>query len=222
VHCGIAGPPGETPQQRARFFERFPDLAGKRIVLFFGRIHEKKGCDQLIRSFAAASGSMAPSPWPGASSSPRPWHLVLAGPPVTAAYRAQLERLIAEARLTGRVTWTGMLTGDDKWAAFRAADAFVLPSHQENFGVAVVEALACGVPVLVSNKVNIWREILTGQAGLVEPDDQNGTDRLLTGWMSLDPAVQRRMQRNARRCFEERFDVRQAAARLASVVEGLR
>ena len=53
-----------------------------------------------------------------------------------------------------------MLTGNLKWGAFAAADAFMLPSHQENFGIAVVEALACGIPVLISNKINIWREIV--------------------------------------------------------------
>lgn len=53
-----------------------------------------------------------------------------------------------------------------KWGAFGAADVFVLPSHQENFGIAVAEALACGTPVLISNKVNIWREIQAGGGGL--------------------------------------------------------
>ncbi len=69
-----------------------------------------------------------------------------------------------------------MLTGDLKWGAFRAAEAFVLPSHQENFGIAVVEALACGKPVLISDKVNIWREIVEDGAGLCRPRHPGGTE----------------------------------------------
>ena len=212
INFGTAKPPEEPPGQRERFFQEFPRLEGKRLMLFFGRIHEKKGCDLLIQSFATAVR---------VSESPRPWHLVLAGPVATRTYRQRLERLIQQAGLTQHVTWTGMLTGDSKWAVFRAADAFVLPSHQENFGVAVAEALACGVPVLISNKVNIWREILANDAGLVEPDDQEGTDRLVARWMSLNPAIQHRMRTNATRCFVRRFDVRHTARRLASLVEHL-
>ena len=75
-----------------------------------------------------------------------------------------------------------MLQGDAKWGAFYAAEVFALPSHQENFGVAVAEALACGTPVLISNKVNIWQEIAEDGVGLVEEDDLEGTTRLLERW----------------------------------------
>lgn len=76
-----------------------------------------------------------------------------------------------------------MISGDLKWGMLHLAEAFVLPSHQENFGIAVAEALACGTPVLISNKVNIWREIESDRAGLVDEDDAPGTLRLLeNGW----------------------------------------
>jgi hypothetical protein len=78
-----------------------------------------------------------------------------------------------------RVHWTGMLEGDSKWGAFHAAEAFVLPSHQENFGVAVVEALACGLPVLISDKVNIWPDIAPMPKGpaLLNPDTADEGER---------------------------------------------
>jgi glycosyltransferase involved in cell wall biosynthesis len=213
ITYGTGAPPAQTPRQRELLFEAFPSLAGKRLMLFLGRIHEKKGCDLLIRAFAAATR--------GAAASSAPWQLVLGGPVVTDRYRRFLERLIAELGIEDRVTWAGMLTGDLKWAAFRAADVFVLPSHQENFGVAVAEALACGVPVLISDKVNIWREIVADEAGLAEADDQRGTDALLARWMALDPAVQNRMRANAARCFAARFNARDSAARIAALVEQL-
>jgi glycosyltransferase involved in cell wall biosynthesis len=105
------------------------------------------------------------------------------------------------------VTWTGLLTGDLKWGAFRAADAFFLVSHQENFGIAVAEALSCSLPVLISNRVNIWREVKMHSAGLVESDDLAGASRILADWLSLDDLTRQQMRENARRCFDRCFDV---------------
>ena len=85
------------------------------------------------------------------------------------------------------------MTGDAKWGALRGCDAFILPSHQENFGVAVAEALACGRPVLISNQVNIWPEIEQEEVGLVAPDTLAGTEELLSRWLVLDEAERNAM-----------------------------
>jgi glycosyltransferase involved in cell wall biosynthesis len=106
-----------------------------------------------------------------------------------------------------------------KWGAFHAAEAFVLPSHQENFGVAVVEALACGVPVLISNRVNIWREVVCDGAGLADTDDLAGTTRLLRRWLGTAPAEREKMRERARRCFAERYEIGRAAQRVIEVLQ---
>ncbi len=111
-----------------------------------------------------------------------------------------------------------MLDGDVKWGAFRRAAAFVLPSHQENFGIAVAEALACRVPVLISDKVNIWREIEADGAGLVEADDLAGTQRLLKRWAMLGEEDRGRMAERAEACFRKRFDVSRNARELISLL----
>ena len=116
-----------------------------------------------------------------------------------------MQALAQELGLAQHVFWTGMLRGELKWGAFRAADAFILPSHQENFGIAVAEALACGVPVLISNQVNIWREIDASGAGLVEPDDLAGTRRLIERWLDQPQAAWQAMKTRAAQCFHERF-----------------
>lgn len=210
INYGTAAPPQDDGMYAGRFRRTFPSVGDKRIILFLGRIHEKKGCDLLVRAFGS---TLQRSPQAAL------WHLVLAGPDTSEGYRSSLDRLTGRTCPPGSVTWTGLLTGDLKWAAFRAADAFVLPSHQENFGIAVAEALACGVPVLLSNQVNIWREIAADEAGLVEDDTEEGTRTLLGRWMTLDDDTRDRMRVNATRCFAARFDVRRTAVQLAATLE---
>ena len=110
--------------------------------------------------------------------------------------------------------WPGMLAGDLKWGALRAAEVFVLPSHQENFGLAVVEAMACGTPVLLSSKVNIWKEIVEDGAGMVEEDTDFGTEELLSRWFALSGEERAEMGRRARWSFERRYQVDVATAAL--------
>jgi glycosyltransferase involved in cell wall biosynthesis len=197
VTLGVEGPPAPQDELVAQFFEKFPQLRGERLLLFLGRLHPKKGCDLLLEAFAHTE---------------TPLHLVLAGPCDDATFLSRLQEL-ARGRA---VTFAGMLRGRDKWAALAAAEAFILPSHQENFGIAVAEALACGTPVLISDKVNIWREIADDGAGLVESDDTQGAANLLRRWLAADHAA---MSSGARRCFERRFHVRVMLSQFTALVE---
>jgi glycosyltransferase involved in cell wall biosynthesis len=131
--------------------------------------------------------------------------------------QAQLMRLAERLGIAPAVTWTGMLHGDLKAGAFRAAEVFVLPSHQENFGVAVAEALSCSTPVLISNQVNIWREILDERAGLVAEDTLQGTQQLLSDWLALNSEERQQMTRNAAECFQRRFHVDKLARKLPTL-----
>jgi glycosyltransferase involved in cell wall biosynthesis len=205
VNYGTADPPGDAEAQRAAFLAQYPELRGKRIALFLSRIHEKKGCDLLIEAFAR---ELAADP---------DWRLVIAGPDQT-GWRARLETMAVALGLADRIVWPGMVRGDMKWGAFRAAEVFVLPSHQENFGIVVAEALACGVPALVSNKVNIWREVQADQAGLVSPDDLEGTCSLLRTWNGMSGEEHRAYAANARRSFESRFEIHRSAQAVAQAV----
>ena len=205
VGYGTSSPPGDCEMLRRRFFGAHPTLEGKRLLLFLSRIHPKKGCDLLLRAFAQV-----------AQTDPS-LHLIMAGPD-GGAWQVERERLADALGIAGRITWTGMLMGEDKWGAFHAADAFILPSHQENFGIAVAEALACGLPVLISDKVNIWREIQEDGAGFVADDTEAGTTRLLHDWLAQTPGEAHRMRRNARCCFLTRFEIEAAAEGLMEMV----
>ena len=114
--------------------------------------------------------------------------------------------MASPAESTGRV----FIDGDLKWGALRACEAFVLSSHSENFGIAVVESLAVGRPVLISNQVNIWPEIDSDGVGLVENDTVEGTKRLLR-WFDLTPAKREDMAAGARRSFTARYTMKQTA-----------
>ena len=133
-------------------------------------------------------------------------------------WESDLQRQVARLKLTNRVVFTGMLQGAMKQGALASADAFVLPSHQENFGISVVEALAGGVPVLISNRVNIWREIDGDRAGYVESDDLDGTTRLLQRWTDTALTERQTMRQNARNCFEQRFEIERAVDSLLQVL----
>jgi len=206
VNYGTAAPEIDLASARADFFDDFPRLRGRRFLLFLGRLHEKKGCEELIQGFASIRNS---------SSTDRSLELVMAGPCAERAYQEHLKRLAARA---SGVTFTGMLAGGLKWGAFSAADAFILPSHQENFGIAVVEALAAGTPVLISNKVNIWREILADEAGYVGNDDLAGTAQLIERWVGTAPDVRAAMKERARECFARHFEINRATDSLLKVL----
>jgi glycosyltransferase involved in cell wall biosynthesis len=139
--------------------------------------------------------------------------LVMAGPDEE-GLRPQLEAQAKGLRISARVHWTGMLEGDLKWGAFYAAEAFVLPSHQENFGIAVVEALACGVPVIISDKVNIWPDIAHDEAGIVNPDTVEGTYRSMTILLAMQPEERRRMIGRGLECFRARYEMTRTAQAL--------
>jgi len=203
---GTSAPPNDSEGLREHFLRKHAQLRGKRIFLFLSRIQEKKGCDLLVDAFAKVACNDLDI------------HLVMAGPDQTGLI-ANLKDQAARLGISDRITWTGMLQGDDKWGAFYSAEVFCLPSHQENFGIVVAEALACGKPVLISNKVNIWREIAMDGAGIVEDDSLDGTSKALEQWLALTPESKQQMQQSARHCFESRFHIDQVAQSLINILQ---
>lgn len=197
---GIAeGENGDPAGQIEAFYRAIPPLRNRRFLLFLARIHEKKGGDLLIEAFARAAKTVPEV------------DLVMAGPDQV-GMQAKLQSCARQLGIASRVHWPGLIGGDVKWGALRACEALVLPSHQENFGVSVAEALRAGRPVLVSRKVNIWPEIVNDQVGLAEEDTLEGTVRLLERWFNLPVAEQSAMAARAQSCFATRFSMERTAA----------
>ncbi len=200
---GIQPPAPVLPEAKEKFLASYPSLRKSSILLYLGRLHPKKGCDLLIEAFR----KLKPS---GVT-------LVLAGPD-SIGWETELRARIADAGLATRIIPTGMLRGEMKQAVLACADAFILPSHQENFGMSVVEALAVGLPVLVSNRVNIWREIETDHAGYIENDNLTGTIRLIERWLNTPEKDREAIRRNACNCFAKRYTIQRAVDSLLSIL----
>jgi len=186
-----------------------PELGRAPALLFLGRIHEKKSPDLLINAMAQLVATGAPL------------HLIMAGQGEV-AYVRDLRALVERHGLSSRVHWLGWVSPGERWSLLQRCEALVLPSHQENFGVAVVESLAAGRPVLISDQINIHKDVLADGAGLVEPDTPPGVQRLLQRWSAMPEEARRAMGVAARACHARRYSPDVAAHLWIKLVNSLR
>lgn len=173
------------------------------LLLFLGRVHPKKGLNLLPPALAELPGV----------------HLAVAGPDHD-GYGDQLRRQAEGLGVADRVWFVGMLRGREKLAALSAADLFVLPSHQENFGNAVVEALAVGLPVVISDQVNLWPDVRDAGVGGVVPLRADALTDELRRWLS-DPELRSEAGRKAVLWVRERYDWAAIARRWAGHYQAL-
>jgi glycosyltransferase involved in cell wall biosynthesis len=187
--------------------KQFPELHGKRIVLFLGRINFKKGFDILSAAFARLCRQRDDV------------HLLIAGPDNEGYGRRVKEWLRAE-QVLDRITFTGMLRGSYKNAAFKISEIFVLPSYSENFGIAIVEAMAHGLPVVVSDRVNICAEIAAADAGLVVKCNVAELEAALSTLLT-DSELRCAMGERGREMVERTFTWEVATGQMISLYEGI-
>jgi len=208
VGYGTRDVDGDPRAQIAAFTNLIRDAKTRKLILFLGRIHPKKGIDLLIEAFARNTDDLAD------------FDLVIAGPD-DIGWQYQLKTLANELGVSHRVYWPGMLSGGAKWGAIRLAEFLVLPSHQENFGIVVAEAMALSKPVLITNKVNIWREIEADHAGLVVNDDVESIAAGLRKMCAHSPEQRESMAYSARECFRKRYDLERNSMDLLRLLEQL-
>jgi glycosyltransferase involved in cell wall biosynthesis len=152
----------ETPAswpERGTFRKGLGITERAKVILFLGRLSEKKSPELLLEAFASLSKEAGENPL----------HLVFAGPD-EGGMKTRLAQVAAQRGVAQRVQFTGALFGEAKWAAYRDADVFVLPSQNENFGNTAAEAMAAGTPVVVTEHCGI-APLLADVAGLVVPHD---------------------------------------------------
>lgn len=172
-------------------FEKFSHLKDKKIILFFSRVNWKKGLDDLIPAFADIANRRDDV------------HLLIVGPD-NEGYGKKVKTLVKDYGIMDKVTFTGMLTGKDKLMVLQDSDIFVLPSYSENFGVAVIEAMFRGLPVVITNKVGISDDVKCHEAGVVI---EKSKDNLVAAIDMLfdNKALCRKMGEKGKRLVEERF-----------------
>lgn len=168
----------------------YPELQDEKVVLFLGRIHPKKGLDILARAFGKIARDR------------KDVHLLIVGPD-EGGYRREVEKMLAPQNVIEKTTFTGMLTGKEKLAALSLADIFVLPSYSEGFSMAILEALACGLPTIITRQCH-FPEVAQAKAGIViDPDPVQLAEALLR--LLDDPELREEMGNNGRRLVMEKF-----------------
>lgn len=197
VPYGTMGPiDGDRAMQRQEFLDSIPALDSHPYLLYLSRIHPKKGCDLLFEAFARVA--------------PPEMHLVMAGHDEI-NWRPELDALAEKLGILDRIHWTGSIRGSLKWGAFYGAEAFILPSHQENFGIAVADALAAGVIPLISDKINIAPDIANDNACIMETDTLEGTIRLIERFNAMPPAEREAMKQRGVECYQRRYALTNSA-----------
>jgi glycosyltransferase involved in cell wall biosynthesis len=187
------------------FRQLYPQVGSRRLVVFLGRLHKGKGVELLLPAFALAA---VPDTV-----------LVIVGPDSEGS-RAIWEGAARDLGIADRVIFTGMLRGAERVAALADADLFALPSFHENFGIAVVEALAAGTPVIVSDAVYLHPEIVQAQVGAVVPLRAPEIAAELRRWL-VDPALRLAAARRARAFVWERYGWPRIAGRWAAHYRGM-
>jgi glycosyltransferase involved in cell wall biosynthesis len=190
---GVGNPPENDVMQSNSFSKKFVQAKNKKILLYMGRIHPKKGLDLLIDAFGKYAGNE---------------HLLMIAGPIERNDSYYQSLFQCSQKFGNRILWTGMLDGDLKWGAIRSSEALILPSHQENYGMVVAEALSVGTPVLTTHKVNLWREVVQYDAGIVKNDDIGGINSLVNSWIK-GYVIGKSL--NAKHCFEEKLHIQKTA-----------
>ncbi len=171
--------------------QRYPTLKDKKVILFLGRINWKKGLDILIEAYSVLTKKR------------NDVHLLITGND-EAGYIRKVKKWVRGYGIKQQVTFTGMLTGKEKLEAYAGSDIFVLPSYSENFAIATVEAMACGLPVIISNQVGIYKEVSGAEAGIVIETDAQQLAGAIENLLD-NPGLCKKMGENGRCLVNEKF-----------------
>lgn len=208
---GIVVPRGieleKFKNQDDSIFNRFSFLKNKKYILFLSRINWKKGLDILIPAFYKISKEF------------KNIYLLIAGPD-NEGYGNKIKKLIKDYGIENKIIFTGPLYGNEKISVFKNAEIFVLPSYSENFGLAAVEAMASGTPIIISNKVGIYKEIKRYKAGIVV---ETNIESLYNGIKILlkNNNLKKEISENAKKIVKNEYDIEKVADKMIEVYENI-
>ncbi len=204
IQNGVDVPTFNSDKQHLDSFrEKYPEFKNKRIMLFLSRLSWEKGLPLLVKA------------WKSLSSDFKDWHLVIAGQGTT-DYEKEIKSLFCSNGLAERTTWTGILHDEEKRAAFSEAELFVLPTLSENFGIAVAEALASGIPVITTHGAP-WKVLLEERCGWWIPVDVSDLAEAMREAMSLSDVERMRMGERGKFLMKDKYSWQEVALKMVKV-----
>jgi glycosyltransferase involved in cell wall biosynthesis len=192
---------------KSQIFKIFPELKDKIIILFLGRVNFKKGLDILISAYAKVAKEIAES------------ILVIAGPN-NEGYSEVVKKQAQECGIQDKVIFTGMITGDDKLSLLENSHIFILPSYSEGISMAMLEAMYCGLPLIITNRVGAFEDVEKHKAGIViEPDVKQTEEALLK--LCVNHIMRKEMGENGRCLVENKFIWDKVAGEMLEMYQGI-
>lgn len=185
---------------KTKFEEFFPELKNKKILLFLSRIHPKKGLELLLNSFDKKTDLT----------------LVVAGSG-NEEYVSKIKRIAQKLNIKNQVKFTGHISGKRKLALLQNSVAFILPSYTENFGISVVEAMASGVPILISKNVGLSDDIEKNEAGITFNLDINSIRKSIEKIKNNGKIL--KMKKNGLKLVQEKYNWKKIAREQVKIYE---
>jgi len=176
---------------------KYPILKDKKVILFLSRLDWKKGLDILAKAYGLLSKKRDDV------------YLVVVGDGPE-KFKNQVKNWFKNEGVFERTLFTGMFTGREKLEAYTGSDIFVLPSYSESFGMVVIEAMACGLPTIISDGVGLYQEINSSRSGLVVPCDSVKLAEAMNNLLN-DAALRQNIKENAKKLVKEKFDIDKVA-----------
>ncbi|GAG37700.1 unnamed protein product, partial [marine sediment metagenome] len=177
---------------------------GKRIILFLGRIHPQKGLDLLAKAFEKIARE-----WDNA-------YLMIVGPD-SEGYKIKIEKMLESEGVLNKVIFTGMLSGRKKLIVLGGADIFALPSYSEGFSMAILEAMICKLPVIITKQCNFPEVTEVGAGNEIDPNVEQLTGAL--GNLLGNPELCKKMGEKGRKLVLEKYTWDKTADKMIKVYE---
>jgi glycosyltransferase involved in cell wall biosynthesis len=190
VKLGIAEPLKRN-ESVSSFLELYPYYKEKKFILYLSRLHPKKGLEDLFQAIKLLPRSFE-------------YKIVIAGSG-DLDYVQSLKALCVTLDIKDKIDFIGPIYDYAKWGAFYTAEMFILPTHQENFGLVIAESLACKTPVIITNKANIFEHVQAYGCGLISDDNPNSIYMALVEWLNMSRVQLDGMRENARHCYDLEF-----------------
>ena len=193
VNYGITFPKYDSKKGLILFKKKFKKIENKPFLIYLGRFHKKKGCEILLK---AAEKIIRNN---------KNIYFLLAGPNNT--YKDVLKKIACKLLINNKIIWSDAISGNLKWATLKKSQGMVLPSHGENFGVSLIEALLMKKPVITTNKVNIYNKIKIFKAGVITKNNVNSFAAGINKYLTLSNNQKKKMKQQAYKCYRCYFNL---------------